>query len=41
MKESDEEFARRLMKEEEKEAPKLKKVHSEIDEASKKLIAQL
>jgi hypothetical protein len=29
------------MQEEEKEAPKLKKGHSEIDDESKKLIAQL
>ena len=40
--ETDEQFARRLMKEEEeKQRPALKKAHSEIDEASKKLIAQL
>jgi hypothetical protein len=34
-------MARRLMREEEKEGLKLKRGHSEIDEASKKLIAQI
>jgi hypothetical protein len=36
---SDEAFARKLQQEEEKKAPVMKKAHSEIDEASKQLIA--
>lgn len=40
---SDEAYARKLMQEEEKQQqlPVLKKAHSEVDEATRKLIAQI